>query len=168
MLHTEGLAFSGDGLLHRNDVHADAGPSRRHELRRKLKRFLRRKIEHGGDFGIGLAQRFVFHHVFARADDPLRDPVLNMLVRIVAVLLQNADPDQMINDLLGFINAHIVAFGQFLRGQTEAALPKAQHELHFILGQQAVQDPEIHMVFLHAAGKFPGDVVRDQKCELFD
>ena len=110
----------------------------------------------------------VLDHVFAGADDPLRDPVLDVLVRIVAVLLQDADPDQVVDDLLGFFLAHAVALGQLLRGEAEAALLKAQHELHFILREQAVQDPEIHVVFLHAAGELAGDVVRDHDGELFD
>ena len=47
-----------------------------------------------------------------------------------------------------------------------AALFERQHEAYLVLGQQPVEDPEIHVVFLHAAGKLSGDVVSDHPRQL--
>ncbi len=168
MLDADALALRVDGFFHRDHVHADTGAARWNELCRQLQRLLRREVEHGCDLGVRVGERRVLHHVFAGADDPLRDPVLHVPVRVVAVLLDNADPQQVVDDLLRLLLAHVVAGGKLGGGVAEAALLEAEHEFDLILGQQPVEDPEIHVVFLHAAGELAGDGVGDHHSELFD
>ena len=91
-----------------------------------------------------------------------------MLVGVVAVLFNDADPDQMVNDLLGFFFAHGVALGQLFCGQTDAALLERKHEFDFFLGQKAIKDPEIHVVFLHFARQLARNGVCDEYGKLFD
>ncbi len=112
-------------------------------------------------------ERGVFHHVLAGADDPLRDPVLDVLVRVVAVLLEDADPEQVVDDLLRLFLAHVISLREFLRRQAEAPLPEAEHEADFFLRKEPVEDPEIHVVFLHPARKLARYVIRDHDGELF-
>ncbi len=113
-------------------------------------------------------ERLVLDHVLARADDPLRDQILNMVIFIVPVLLQNADPQQVIDDLLGLSDREIVSFCQFFCRETHAALLKAQHKADFLLREQPVEDPEIHVVFLHAARELSRDIVRDHDRQLLN
>ena len=72
----------------------------------------------------------------------------------------------MINDLLGLFHGHVVALRQFLRHKTCAALFKAEQENDFFLCQQPVQNPEIHVVFLHAARELPRDIIRNHQRQL--
>ena len=71
VLHRDGFGIRFDGLLHRDDVHADARAAGRDQLGRKLQRFLGRQIEHCGDLGMLVGQGRMLDHVLARADDPL-------------------------------------------------------------------------------------------------
>ena len=166
MLHGDGPRRAVDGFLHRDDVHADARAAGRDELGRQLQGFLGRQIEHRRHFRVRVGEGGVLHHVFAGAYDPLGDPVLDMLIRVVAVLFDDADPKQVVDDLLRFFLGHIVALRQLRGRQTAAALFEAEHELDFFLCQQPVEDPEIHVVFLHAAGQLAGNIVRDHAREL--
>ena len=166
MLHADALAGRVDGLLHGDHVHADAGPAGGHQLGRHFEGLLGGQVEHGGHLGMLVGQRLMLHHVFAGAHHPLGDAVLDVLVRIVPVLLHDADPDQMVDDLLGGLFGDAVLFGQPFGGPAHPALLEAQHEPDLVLGEEPIQDPEIHMVFLHAAGELPGDVVRDHEGQL--
>ena len=167
VLHADALDLGVDGLLHRDDVHADAGAPGRHQLGRQLQGLLGGQVEQGGHLGIGVAEGLVLHHILAGAHHPLGDPVLDVLVRIVPVLLQNADPGEMVDHLLAVGLLHAVPLGQLPGGIAHPALFEAQQEDHFLLGQQPVQHPEIHVVFLHAAGELAGDGVGDHDRQLF-
>ena len=72
----------------------------------------------------------------------------------------------MIDDLLRLLLADVIAGRQLGGGKPHAALFKTEQESDLALGQKAVQDPEIHMVLMHPAGKFSGDVVRDHAGQL--
>ena len=107
-------------------------------------------------------------HVLAGADDPFRDGVLDGVVLVVAVLLEDADPEQMVDDLLGLFDAHVVLEREPGDVAAFAALLEAQHEADFIFREQPVKDPEIHVVLVHAAGQLARDVVGDQFCQFDD
>ena len=114
MFHGDGLRRAVDRLFHRDDVHADACAAGRDELRRQLQGLLGRQVEHRGDFRAFVGQGGVLHHVFAGTHDPLGDAVLDMMIRVVAVLLEDADPQQVVDDLLRFFFAHAGYFAQSL------------------------------------------------------
>ena len=168
MLHTDGGGRGVDGLFHRNDVHADSRASGRDELRGQFQGLLGSQVEHGGDFRIEVRERFVFDHVFSGSDDPLGHQILDVMVFVVAVLFQNTDPQQVVDDLLGFLHADVVALSELGGGQSHAALPETEQERNFALGQQPVQDPEIHVVLMHSARELSGDIVGDHPGQLHD
>ena len=168
VLHTDGGGAGVDRLLHGDHVHTDSRAAGRDQLGGQLQGLLGGQVEHRGDLGMLVGQGGVLHHVLARAHDPLRDQILDVVIRVVPVLLQNADPEQMVDDLLGRFLGHVVALGQLLRRQREAALFEAEHEFDLILGQHPVQDPEVHVVGFHSAGRLAGNVVGDQHRQLFD
>ncbi len=147
-------------------MHADARASRRHQLRRELQRLLRREVEHRCDFRVLIRERLVLDHVLAGSHDPFRDQVLDVPVLVVPVLLQDTDPQQVVDDLLGLPDREIVALRQFFRCETNAALLKAQHKADFLLGEHPVKDPEIHVVFLHASRQLARNIVRDHDRQL--
>ena len=155
-----------NGTFYRDNMHADAGAALGNKLSGHSNRFLRGQVEHGGDLRMIIAKSRMLDHIFSGADDPFGDHVLNMLVCIVPVLLEDTDPEEMVDDLLGLFHRHTVLLCQPLGGPADPALLKTQHEFHFILGQKAIQDPEIHVVFLHPARQFPRDRVRDQLSQL--
>ena len=74
----------------------------------------------------------------------------------------------MIDDLLGFFFAHVIGFGELPGGAADPALFKAQHESYFLFGEQAVENPEIHMVLMHSERQLPGNVVGDHPGQLHD
>lgn len=168
VLHTDGGGAGVNRLLHGDHVHTDSRAAGRDQLGRQLQGLLGGRVEHRGDLGMLVGQGGVLHHVLARAHDPLRDQILDVVIRVVPVLLQNADPEQMVDDLLGRFLGHAVALGKLLRRQREAALLEAEHEFDLILGQHPVQDPEVHVVGFHSAGRLAGNVVGDQHRQLFD
>ena len=161
VLNGNRLTFRFDCLFDRDDMHADAGASRRNQFGRKLKRLLRRKVEHGRDFRMQIRQGRMLDHIFAASDNPLRNQILNVVIRVVTVLFNDSDPKQMIDDFLRFIFAHVVPLGEFLCGTADTALFEADHELHFIFCKHAVKNPEVHMILVHAAGEFARDVIGD-------
>ena len=166
MLHAYRGGGAVDGLLHGDDVHADAGAAGGHQLGRQLQRLLGGQVEHGGHLGVGVGEGGMLHHVLAGAHHPLGNPILDVPVGVIPVLLDDADPQQMVDHLLGLGLGHLVGLGQPGGGAAGAALLEADHELDLILGQQPVQNPEIHVVFLHAAGELAGDVVGNHAGEL--
>ena len=168
MFHTDGSRRGINGLFYGDDVHADPGASGRNELRGQFQRFLRSQIEHGGNFRILVGQRLVLDHVLAGPHDPFGHQILNVVVLIVAVLFQNTDPQKAVDDLLRFFLTDAVARSQLRGGETYTALLETEKEHDLTLSQKAVQDPEIHVVFVHAAGKFARDVVGDHPGQLHD
>ena len=166
MFHTDGGGRGVDGLFHGNDVHADARASGRNELGRQLQRLLGSEVEHGRYFRMKVRQRLVLDHILARSHDPLGHAVLDVVIFVVAVLFQNTDPQQVVDDLLGLLLADVIALGKFSRGQAHAALLEAEHKGNFPLGQEPVENPEIHVVLVHGAGQFPGNVVGDHPGQL--
>ena len=157
-----------DGLLDRDDVHADAGASRRDEFRGQLQGLLGREVEHGGHFGVVVRQSRVLDHVLTGTDDPFRNGILDAVVPVVPVLFDDADPEEMVNDLLCFFNAHVVLEREPGDVPAVTALLETQHELHFVLRQKTVEDPEVHVVLVHAAGQFARDVIGDQLSQFDD
>ena len=147
-------------------MHADAGASRRNQFGRKLKRLLRCEVEHGCDFRMKIGKGRMFDHILTASDNPLRNQILNVVIRVVTVLFNDADPEQMVDDLLRFFFAHVVPLGEFLCGTADTALLEADHELHFFFCKHAVKNPEIHMILVHAAGKFARDVVSNHPGKL--
>ena len=158
----------GDGLLDGDDVHADAGTSRRHELRGQFQRLLGSEVEHGGHFGVVVRKSRVFDHVFTGTDDPFRDGILDAVVFVVPVLFDDADPEQVVDDFLGLFDAHVVLEREPGDVAAFTAFLEAEHEFDLVLRQKAVEDPEIHMVLVHAAGQFARDVVGDQLSQFDD
>ena len=92
--------------------------------------------------------------------------VLDVVIFVVPVLFQNTDPQQVVDDLLGFLLADVIALGKFGRGQADAALLEAEHKGNFTLGKKPVENPEIHVVLVHGAGKLTRNVVGDHPGEL--
>ena len=125
IFHADALCLWIDGLFHRNDMHADAGASWRDQLGRQLQGFLGGQIEHGGHFGMLVRQSGMLHHVFAGSHHPLGDPVLDVVVFVIPVLLQDADPEQVVYDLLGLLFRDMVSLRQFFCGQSGAPFLKA-------------------------------------------
>ena len=88
------------------------------------------------------------------------------MIFVVPVLLQNTDPQQVVDDLLRFLLADVIAFCKLSCSKTYTALFKAEHKGHFALGKKTVKDPEVHVVLVHGAGKLSGNVVGDHPGEL--
>ena len=125
VFHADALCLGIDGLFHRNDMHADAGASGRDQLGGQFQWLLGSQIEHGGHFRMFVRQSGMLYHVFAASHHPLGDPVLDMMVCVVPVLLQDTDPEQVIDDLLGLLFGDVVALCQFFCGQSGTSFLKA-------------------------------------------
>ena len=72
----------------------------------------------------------------------------------------------MVDDLLSFLLADMIALSEFSRSKTHAALLETEHKSHFALGQQPVEDPKIHVVLVHGAGQLTRNVVSDHPGEF--
>ena len=166
-LDAHGLRAGFYGGLDRNGVHSYARASRRYHLRGELERFLRSEVEHGRDFGMIVAEGRMFHHVFSGTDYPLGDPVLDVMVFVVPVLFEYADPDQVVYDLLRLGDRHVVHRGELGSRIAYAALLEAEHELDFLLGEEPVEDPEIEMILLQSSGDLAVKAVGYHFRELF-
>ena len=149
-------------------MHSDTGSSRRDELGSELQRFLRREVEHRRDLRMLVRECRVLDHVFARSDDPFRDKILDMVIRVVTVLFQNADPQKVIDHFLRSLHAHLVADRELACRQPDSSLLKAEHKADFLFGKEPVEDPEVHVILFHSSGKLPRNIVRDHERELHD
>ena len=147
-------------------MHTDAGSSRRNQFRCKFQRFLRGKIEHRRNFRMLVRKGRVLNHIFTAAYDPFRNQILDMVIGIVTVLFKDSDPQQVIDHCLCFFFTHVVPCGKFFGGTADTALFKAQQELYFFFGEQAIEDPEIHVILMHAAGQFAGNIICNHFCQL--
>ena len=132
-------------------MHSDACATGRDHLCRQFKRFLRSEVEHRSDFRMVIAESRVLHHIFSGTDYPLRDPVLDVFILVVSVLLEDSDPDQMIDDLLRLFPCHIVHLSELARRIANAALLEAEHEPDFLFSKQSVKDPEVEMILFQAS-----------------
>ena len=168
MLDACRLHFCLDSLFYRDNVHADAGAPRWDQFSSELERLLWSQVEHCRYFRVCLAEHWMLYHVFAGTNYPLRDPILDVLIRIISVLFKDTDPNKMIDDLLSLVYAHVVALCKLRCGISDAALFEAEHELYFFLCKQPVEDPEIHMIFFHASRQFARNVICDHHGKLFD
>jgi len=110
----------------------------------------------------------MFHHVFSAADHPFGNHVLNVLIGIIAVLFQNADPEQMINEFLRFFFTDAVPLSELFCRASDPALLETEHEPDFFLGEHPVKNPEIHVVFMHSSRQLAGNIVRDHAGKLHD
>ena len=155
-------------LFNRDNVHSDARSPLGNELCRELKRLLRGEVEHSRDLGVLIGQGRVFDHIFAASYDPLRHPVLDMLIGVIPVLLEYADPEKVVDNFLSLLLGHTVKLGELLRCLPHPALFEGEHKLYLVLRKHAVEYPEIHMVFLHTAGQFSRYIVRYHYGELFE
>ena len=140
VLHADGGGRSVDGLFHRNDVHADPRASGRHELSSQFQRLLGSEVEHGRHFRMQVRERLVLDHIFAGTNDPFGHTVLDVMIFVVPVLLQNTDPQQVVDDLLRFLLADVIAFCKLSCSKT--------------------------YILVHGAGKLTRNVVGDHPGEL--
>ena len=111
-----------------------------------------------------LLHEFACHqHVFAGADDPLRDKILLFMIAVLTVKLHETLGADAFCQLLGFGFRHVVPLCHFRHSQLDRSLfLKAQHELYFIGRKHFVQQPEIRIVVSDILG-FAGQlqIVRD-------
>ncbi len=168
MLDADGFALGLNGLLHRNDVHADAGAAQRNHGSHPLQRHLRHQVEEGCQVRMLLRQRLLHHHELGRAGNKDRHIVLALPVFILAVHLDHADPDQMVDHPLCLFHAHAVHLGQRLNAVRHARLFETQHEPCFFLRQHLIQCPVLRIVGLQRMPELHRIAVRNHLAEALD
>gem|GEM_PF-3303826 len=168
VLDVQRLVFLLDGLLHGDDVHADAGASRRDHRGDAFQRHLGHQVEEGGQIRVLGGQFVVHHHEFGGAGHEDGDVVLAVMVLVFAVHLQHADPAEVPAHLFGVLFAHVVHLGELRDVVGDAGLPEVQQEARFFLGQDFVQGPELGVVRLHGVRILHQIAVGDHGAELQD
>ena len=96
VLHTRRLLLRRDRLLHRNDMHPDAGAARRHHRRHLLKGKPRHIFKKFCDNRMFFGLLLVHHHELRAAGHEHRKHILFMPVRIFPVVLDHADDRHLI------------------------------------------------------------------------
>ena len=142
VLHGDRLVFSLDGLLHGNDVHADAGASGRYHLGDAGQGQLGHEVEEGGHFRELVRQLVVHHHEFRGAGDK-DGHVVHLVVGLLPAAdhLHDADPAEPLQHLFGPFQGHAVHLCQFLGRIKLSCLFEGQAEGHLLLGQDMIQGP---------------------------
>ena len=166
LLQTDGLLLRLDSLLHGDDVHADARASGRH---------------HGGDLlqrqhGHALKERghlrvlvdLAFPHVQelgAAGDEQGQDVALLVVgvlaVQILPVVLDQAQPRHVVQQLLQRLTLHFRQRHQLLNGLGLADAHLQRH-VHHLVGDDAVQSPVLRVIH----GGLQSDPVGDHAAQL--
>ena len=166
LFQPDGLLLRLDGLLHRDDVHADAGASGRHHggdlLQRqhghalKERRHLRVLID--------LASAHV-QELGAAGHEQRQDIALLvggvLAVQIFPVVLDDAQPGHIIQQLLQRLALHLRQLHQLLNGLGLADAHFQRH-VHHLVGHHAVQTPVLRVVH----GGLQADAVGDHAAQL--
>ena len=168
VLNAGGHVLAFNGLLYGNDVHAYAGASRRDHGSHILQRHLGHQVEESRKFGMLRRQFVVHHHELRGAGHEDRHIVLFVVIRILAVHLDQAYPDKMIHHFLCVLVRHLVHLREIFNVVGHAGFLKAQEELRLLLGQDLVKSPVLRIVCLHCPRILDEIPVRDHCPKLQD
>ena len=89
-----------------------------------------------------------------------------MVVVVETVLFQHTDPQQVVDHLLRLFYGHVIPLSELGRGQRRSLLLEAEQKLDLIQIQDAVQNPEVHVVLFHLPRKRTRNIVRDHLSKL--
>ena len=168
VFHAGGEVLMLDGLFHGNDVHAYAGASRRNHGSDVFQGHLSHQIEEGGQLRMLSCQLIIHHHKFRGTRYEDGHIVLLVMVFILPVHFDHADPDQMVHHLFGVLVRHLVDFSQLFNIIGLAGLLEAQKEFGLFLGQYFVQHPVLRIIGIHGTGILDQIPVRDHGPQLQD
>ena len=168
VFHAGGEILMLDGLFYGNDVHAYAGASRRNHGGDVFQGHLGHQIEEGGQPGMLCRQLIIHHHEFRGTRHEDGHVVLLVMVFILPVHFDHADPDQMVHHLFGVLVRHLVDFGQLFNIIGLAGLLEAQKEFGLFLGQYFIQHPVFRIICIHGTGILDQIPVRDHGPQLQD
>ena len=138
VLHIDRLVRGRDGLLDRDDVHADAGASGRHhagDLRQRQKRHALEKL---CDLRMLLDLLQVHVHQLRRTGHEDRQRPLLMMVGVLPVVLEQADHGHLVKQLLDVDRILSRLFAHLRRGGRHAHLHR-ERKLRHLVGDDAGQ-----------------------------
>ena len=166
MFDRTALTFVFDGLFNRNDVHADACSAKRYHRGNALERHLGHEVEEGRKFRMLGGQLIVHHHELGGTRNEDRHIVNHVLVRGFTVCLNDTDPGQMIEHLLGVLDAHVVHFRDIFEIIRHSCLLERKQELHFLLCQNRIEHPVLRIIHIQGSGVLLEIPVGDHRTEL--
>ena len=166
MLHRDRLAFGFNRLFDRDNMHADTRASGRDHRGDAFQRHLGHQVEEGRKVGVLGGELIIHHHEFRRTRHKDRHIVLNGLGRVFPVGLDDTDPGQMIEHLLGILHRHAVHLGELFDTVRNSCLLERKHEFDFILGQNFIECPVFGIAGIQGSGIFLEIPVSDHRSEL--
>ncbi len=167
LLHADRAALVFDGLLYRDDVHAQAAAALGYETGDLAYRYTGGIVEEGGNLRMLGQQSRIHHHVLTGANDPLGNKILPGMIRSLPVKLHQSDLRDVVGDLLRLLHAHVVALCQLLDAHlVDSLLLEGKHKTDFLLVQQAVQQPVVREGRIHILRLVDLDVIRDHAGQL--
>ena len=113
-------------------------------------------------------QLVVHHHELRGAGHEDRHIVLLVVIRVLAVHLDQAYPDKMIHHFFRVLVRHIVHLREVFDVIGHTGLLKAQEELRLLFGQDLVKGPVLRIVCLHSPRILDEIPVRDHCPKLQD
>ena len=170
LLDRQRLALLRDRSLDRDRVEAQPRAARGHHMGDQLQRLLGHLIEELRDLRVLFQKRLVEHQILRAAHDEDRHHILPVPVRVMAVVLHEADVRELVQQGLDLRFLPAGLFGKLRRGG-RLAPPHFQHQLRLLVGKQHVE----HFVFptalvhadkahfgVHAVGQHPRQFYDDR------
>ena len=138
ILDAGALLFGGDGLLHGDDVHADAGSSGGNHLGDAVQRLVGHLMEHIGDFRMLLDEPAAHVQKLGSAGNEQRQDILFFLAGVFPVVLEDADAAHLFHGVHHFALGPAQFLHQVLR-ERGFALFHGQRQFHHVVIQNVDQ-----------------------------
>ena len=138
VLHVDRLVRGRDGLLDRDDVHADTGASGRHhagDLRQRQKRHALEKLR---DLRVRLHLLEIHVHQLGRTGHEDRQRPLLVMVGVLPVVLEQADHGHLVKELLDVDRVLARLFAHLRRCGRDTHVHR-ERELRHLVGDDAGQ-----------------------------
>ena len=166
VLDGDGLALGGDGLLHRDDVHADARAAGRHHGSDPLQGLEAHALEELAKLRVLLQLLGIHIRELGAAGDKQRDHIPLLVVRVLAVqvlpvVLDQAHHAHLEQQLLQMLRVLARELGDLGQGLGLADL-HFQGDLGHLVGDDALEAP----VFRVLIGDLPPHAVGDHLAQL--
>ena len=168
MFDGDGFVLHADGLLDRDDMHADTGAALWDHLGDAAERKLCHQVEEGGKLRELVREGGLHHHEFRGARDEDRQIILFVLVLTLARHLDDADPAELFHHVLRVLNGHFVDAGKLPDGVGYARFLEIQKEADLLLCEDHVQHPVFRIPVVDRSRKFFYIAVRYDARELQD
>ena len=166
VLDVHRLVLGLDGLLHRDDVHADPGASRRHHGRDVLQRQEGHPLKEGGHLRVLVDLVLLHVEEFGAARHEHGQNILFFVPLVLPVVFQQADVAHLIEQLLQLLGAPAGGLHQLGQRHGLADLHLEGHVRHLV-GHKARQAPVFRVAAGHAL-QFGGNAVGDLPAQLQD